>query len=191
MYEIGRRRIPKDVIDAIQAAFPDGPPPPIAYSDVDRSGTLFVKEDSRIFVLPYGGVIPSTAQQEASTMRPIEKRFTGEGRFLRQIAGNTASPFLRERDTTVWQADRSPKHGLIVLARRLSDGRQMARLLAFDDTKAVDVFRQLEPSADPTTDDEQWEPIARLVGVIRQTDGPERTWFWEPGLTPEHLMEGT
>ncbi len=190
MYESGDRNVPTEVINRLVAAFPDAPPPPSAYEDGDPSETAAVRETVRVYELPYEGVLPSSgASQPEPEMKPIDARFTGEDRFIRRIAGLSAYPALREGDVAVWKRDPEPNYGVIVLAQRESDRAQVARLYAFDDQRQEAVCLPLNPETPATPEGEAWKPIARLIGLIRQSDGPERTWLWEPGLRPEHILQ--
>jgi SOS-response transcriptional repressor LexA len=90
---------------------------------------------------------------------------------------------------TIWETDNDPAYGVIVIAERMEDRACTVKELVYDEQAKRSRLRPVNPDMAPPSDDGGWYVTARLVGVVRATDGPERTWFLPVGLRPRHLKE--
>lgn len=189
MYENGERTIPPDVIAAVRTSFPESPAPPMG--EILPTSLALVEEIPKRWELPYAGIVPASSDWgdplSQDEMKPVDPEFTGKGRFLCKIGGLSCYPALHEGDSTIWQNDRNPGPGVIVLAQRLGDSACTVKQLVYDETKGRQVLSAINPEYDSPPEGEGWEVVARLIGVIRRSGGPKRTWLWEEGLRPEHL----
>ena len=78
---------------------------------------------------------------------------------------------------------------VIVLAERTEDHACTVKELTYDEPGSRARLKAVNPRFESPPDDGGWSVTARLVGVIRAADGPERTWYWSAGLRPRHLID--
>lgn len=187
MYESGAP-IPADVVSQILEAFPGANPPPMT-GDVQVTGPALSDELYR--VIKYAGTVPCSSDWgdplSSSDSRPIDPKFAGKNRFLAKVVGDSCYPALQQGDLTVWETDNDPPYGVIVLAERNEDHACTVKELVYDDQAGRARLNPVNKRYEAPPDDGGWRVIARLVGVLRTTDGPERTWYWPAGLRPRHL----
>jgi transcriptional regulator with XRE-family HTH domain len=190
MYESGRTAIPLDVIARIHSEFPDAPKAPVESEEVKVLGTA-IGEDSYA-TIKYAGVVPCSSKWgdplTSEESRPIEAKFSGFDRFLCKVSGDSCWPALQQGDLTIWEADKQPPYGVIVIAQQSTDGGCTVKELAYDRELHRPRLMPVNPMTDEPEDGDGWYIAARLVGVIRTTDGPEKTWYWPAGLRPSHLL---
>ena len=103
------------------------------------------------------------------------------------MIGDSCYPALEPGDITIWHADRNPPYGTIVIAQRKGDCGCTVKLLEYDPDLHRPVLTPVNPAHSAPADNGGWDVIARLVGVLRSSEAPKRTWFWEQGLRPRHL----
>jgi transcriptional regulator with XRE-family HTH domain len=189
MYEKGSP-IPADVVAKILTEFPETPAPPSG-EEVRKLGVPLSADASPTIM--YAGVVPCSTDWgdplSSEERRPIDHKFTGPNRFLCKVRGDSCYPALMQGDLTIWEVDRDPQVGVIVLAERLNDQACTVKELRYDETRRRHVLVPINPDSSPPEDGDGWTVTARLVGVIRQADGPERTWYWSPGLRAYHLID--
>jgi transcriptional regulator with XRE-family HTH domain len=190
MYESGKRIVPPEDIAAILTAFPDAPPFPLK-QEVAPAGKLPLETIQHR--IKYAGIVPCSSSWgeplASEEEREIDGVFAGRNRFLCQVVGDSCWPALRQGDLTVWELDQAPTEGVIVLAQRAEDGACTVKELEYDRAQRRYLLKPVNPDHASPPDGEGWGVTARLVGVIRQSDGPRKTWYWEPGLRPKHLIE--
>jgi transcriptional regulator with XRE-family HTH domain len=191
MMERGDRTVRADVVAAILEAYPDSPTPPLG-GDIAPTGTMSSKSTTIRWELPYAGIVPCSSDWgdplEGAEMKPIDPDFTGPNRFICRVAGSSCYPALQEGDITVWESDKDPDFGVIVLAQRLPDSACTVKQLAWDDSRARPILRPVNTDHEAPDDGEGWEATARLIGVIRRDGGTKRTWLNEDGLRPANLI---
>ncbi len=102
---------------------------------------------------------------ESAAVIEMDAKFAHARRFVGKIVGDQWHPQLCQGDLTVWHLDTSPQFGTIVLT---GGGEAPCNLveLAHDTKDSV---------------------LARLIAVIRLTDGLEQTWSLPSGLRFRHL----
>lgn len=188
MYEQGERVIPIEVIAAILTNFPGTPPPPTGGIEVVGQA---LPEDRKAYIT-YAGVVPCSKDWgdplESQDRRSIDPEFAGANRFLCRVAGDSCYPALIEGDLTVWESDDNPAWGLIVLAQRTTDSACTVKQLVWDEALQRAILRPINPERQAPDDSDGWRVIARMIGVMRNTDGPPKQWGpWPAGLRPEHL----
>lgn len=190
MYERGSP-IPIETIALIRSTFTDAPAPPVTNDMMQIAGSAVA--DDRMASIRYAGVVPCSDEWgdplSSTEVRSIEPKFAGRNRFMCQVTGDSCYPALQQGDLTVWESDRNPSYGVIVLAERLDDQACTVKELRYDGKDRRNNLVPINPEADAPSDDRGWQCCARLVGVIRRASGPERTWFFEAGLRPRHLLE--
>lgn len=189
MYETGSP-VPPEVISTIVDTFKNIPPAPTG-DVVEFLGDVTPPDEVRTIL--YAGVVPCSTQWgdplSSEERRPIELKFAGKNRFLCKVSGDSCYPALKQGDLTVWESDEDPADGVIVLAERLEDQACTVKMLDYDEVRGRHVLIPVNPNHQPPDDGEGWRVTARLVGVIRQRRGPERTWYWPPGLRPDDLLK--
>jgi phage repressor protein C with HTH and peptisase S24 domain len=191
-YENGNP-VPADTIALIRTSFPESPPPPVTSTAVEIAASLAV--EATYPEILYAGVVPCSQDWgdplTSKEARPIEAKFAGKNRFLCKVTGDSCYPALKQGDLTVWEKDREPPYGVIVLAERIGDQACTVKELQYDESARRARLVPVNPSHGEPEDGDGWECAARLVGVLRQGDGPERTWYWPPGLRARHLLAET
>ncbi|RYD70850.1 MAG: S24 family peptidase [Verrucomicrobiaceae bacterium] len=138
----------------------------------------------------YAGEVPASEWGEPLQSEiPIEMetKFDAEGRYVCRVVGDSCYPALIPGDLTVWQRDKNPAYGVIVIAEQRNGSACTVKRLAYDADAGRSRLEPINPRYDSPSDGDGWDVIARLVGVVRNSDGPERTWYWAPGLRPRHL----
>lgn len=116
----------------------------------------------------------------------VEAQFEGPRRFAARVVGDSCFPALLPGDITIWESDLNPPYGVIVLAQRKGDHGCTVKQLTHDGTRPH--LRPINPARREPSDGSGWGVIGRLIAVLRSSDAPRRTWYWEPGLRPEHLL---
>lgn len=117
----------------------------------------------------------------------LEIQYEHPKRFAAKVVGDSCYPALLPGDLTIWHTDMNPTYGLIVLAQRKGDHGCTVKQLEYDDSLGRPRLLPVNPSRGAPEDGEGWGVIARLVAVLRNTDGLKRSWFLETGLRPKHL----
>lgn len=138
----------------------------------------------------FAGLVPCSTEWgdplESTEQIEVSAQFGGELRFAARVVGDSCYPALLPGDLAIWERDLNPPYGVIVLAQRQGDHGCTVKKLSHDGQRP-----RLEPinrAYESPDDGEGWGVIARLVGVERSSEAPARTWFWEPGIRPEHLL---
>ncbi len=186
--ERGERDVQLETVNAVLGAFPDAPPPPMGDALQFRGPVL---ADNKISTIRYVGVVPCDEDWgealEGQDFVPIDPKFAGKNRFLARVAGPSCEPALHQGDLVIWEHDKAPPYGVIVLAERDGDSACTVKQLVKgkDDEPTL---RPVNPKSKAPNPEPGWHATARLVGVIRQADGPEASLYWSPGLKPEHLI---
>lgn len=141
--------------------------------------------------IPFAGVVPCSADWgdplASGEFIEVESAFEHPQRFAARVVGDSCYPALHPGDVTIWHSDMSPPYGLIVLAQRKGDHGCTVKRLDYDLDLGRPLLCPVNPSHTKPEDGEGWGVIARLVVVLRTTDGLKRTWHLESGLRPGHL----
>lgn len=190
MMERGERTVRPEVIAAIMTELPDTPLPPTG--DVVPTGSMLSAPSAIRWELPYAGTVPCSGDWgdplEGTELRPVDPDFTGSGRYICRVAGMSCYPALMEGDMTIWEEDRDPAPGVIVLAQRTADSACTVKQLQWSDSNSRYTLVPVNREFEAPPDDDGWEVVARLVGVIRKVNGIKRTWLNDEGLRPSHLV---
>ncbi len=117
----------------------------------------------------------------------VEAQFDNPLRFAARVVGDSCYPALLPGDLTIWQADMNPPYGMIVLAQRKGDHGCTVKSLEYDEKLGRPRLHPVNPASGTPEDGDGWGVIARLVAVVRNTDGLKRTWYLETGLRAKHL----
>lgn len=126
---------------------------------------------------------------QASGKRRVPRKWKAANRYTAEVIGDSCYPALRENDLTVWEYNRNPPVGAIVLAERSSDHACTVKELAYENGTYRPSLRAINPTATPPPNDEGWEVIAWLVAVKRDADGLEQEWYApRTGIRRRHLM---
>jgi SOS-response transcriptional repressor LexA len=72
-----------------------------------------------------------------------------------------------------------------VIAHRSDDNACTVKELVYEDGPKL---HPINPTHDPIENESEWSVIARLVGVIRKSEGLEMTWRQDEGLKKRHLV---
>lgn len=138
--------------------------------------------------LPYAGAVPAGEWGDplaSEEFIEVEVEFEHPRRFAARVVGDSCYPALQQGDLTIWHQDMSPPYGTIVLAQRKGDHGCTVKELRYEDSRPI--LHAVNPDIDDPEDGDGWGVVARLVGVIRKTEGPKRTWYLNEGLRPKHL----
>jgi transcriptional regulator with XRE-family HTH domain len=188
-YEGGTRNIPKETVAEIRTAFPESPAPPTS-GDLEVLGSA--TGDGLYSFIRYAGIVPCSSQWgdplESKEKLPISPEFAGEDRFLCRVGGDSCHPALQQGDITIWKSDPAPPYGVIVLAELEEDASCTVKVLERGDRPNEPRLVPVNPDFEEPPNNRPWHVSARLVAVIRDSDGPKRSIIWEPGLKKEHLM---
>jgi phage repressor protein C with HTH and peptisase S24 domain len=125
---------------------------------------------------------------ESDEFIPIDGKYVKSNRFAARVIGDSCWPALRPGDLTIWEADQNPPYGVIVLAQRKGDHGCTVKELTYSSSERRPVLLPVNPDYESPEDGDGWGVIARLVVVIREDDGPEKIWYYAPGLRRRHLM---
>lgn len=190
MYETGSQ-IPDETMAIIRSKFPlVAPPPDAPVLPKVLSAPMFPVSYGKA-KMRYAGVIPASSDwgDPLASELPIEvdAKFDKKGRFVCRVVGTSCEPALFQGDVTIWESDRNPSFGKLVIAQRLEDAACTVKVLEYDPVDQRPKLVAVNPKCEAPSDDGGWEVIARLVGVERQTDGPEKTWYWPAGLSVKQL----
>jgi DNA-binding XRE family transcriptional regulator len=190
MYETGHA-IPEDIRAKIIELYPRGPVPPASVVNAVVGAPMF-PASYQLVTMRYAGEVPTSSDwgDPLASEIPIEvdAKFDARNRFVCKVIGESCWPALQQGDITIWEADKNPPYGVIVLAQRREDSGCTVKQLAFDPEASRPRLVPVNPRYDPPSDEGGWDVIGRLVGVIRNADGPERTWYWPQGLRAKHLF---
>lgn len=191
MMERGERVVQPDVIAAIMDTYPDTPDAPID-GVLRMTGSAPRAQPEIIWELPYAGIVPCSGTWgdplDGTESKPIDPDFTGPNRFICRVAGDSCWPALKPGDITVWEKDTSPAPGVIVLAQRMEDSACTVKELGWDEVRSRHVLIPVNPLYEAPPDGEGWQVAARLIGVVRTSEGPKKTWLEPDGLQPKHLI---
>lgn len=192
MYE-GGSTLPPEIRDRIAQLFPLAPVPADLSTVTNPLGPpMFPVSDGKV-EMKYAGIVPASSDwgDPLSSEIPIEVdlKFWRKNRFVCKVTGNSCFPALQQGDLTIWEVDKNPPFGKIVIAQRDEDEACTVKMLDYDPESHRPLLLPINPRYDSPPDDEGWQVIARLVGVSREADGPERTWYWPAGLTPKQLLD--
>ena len=141
--------------------------------------------------LPYAGDVPCAAlwgdPLAAGDFIDVDSQFDHPARFAAKVVGDSCYPALLPGDVTIWHADKNPPYGMIVLAQRKGDHGCTVKVLQYDEQLGRPRLHPVNPASGEPEDGEGWGVIARLVGVLRNTDGLKRSWLLDTGLRPKHM----
>ena len=191
--------VPRDTFVEILRLFPDVPPPkdlalppglPLGESPI--VGDAAYIEPKPYTELRYAGEVPATTWGDplsADTTEEVDGKYAGKNRFCTRVIGDSCYPALRQGDLAIWESDRNPPHRVIVLAERSEDDGCTVKQLLYDAIEGCDVLKPVNPRYDAPPNGLGWRATARLVGVVRKAEGPEKTWYWPQGLQPKHLLD--
>lgn len=142
--------------------------------------------------IPFAGDVPCSSDWgdplASEEFIEVESQFEHSQRFAARVVGDSCYPALQPGDVTIWHADMSPPYGLIVLAQRKGDHGCTVKRLDYDTEKGRPFLIPVNPSHAKPEDGEGWGVIARLVVVLRTTDGLRRSWYIDSGLRSSHLQ---
>lgn len=116
-------------------------------------------------------------------------RFEGPRNFAAKVIGYSCAPALVPEDMTIWRQDHNPPYGSLVIAEREDDHACTVKVLAFDRTRGVNVLLPVNPEYDGPDDSVKWTATAQLIGVIRNINGVDMSFFAEDGLSVKFLMK--
>lgn len=110
----------------------------------------------------------------------VDPMFAGKGRFACRVAGDSMYDLLEQGDLCIWQADKLPKLGTVVIARNAMKEATCAQL-KHDGEQFI--LHKLNPRY-PDVVSDHWECLGYLVGIIR-TVGSKRVMVFDPnGIRP-------
>lgn len=142
--------------------------------------------------IPFAGEVPCSADWgeplASEEFIEVEVQFEHPQRFAAKVVGDSCYPALHPGDVTIWHADMSPPFGLIVLAQRKGDHGCTVKRLEYDQDRGRPLLVPVNPAHKKPEDGEGWGVIARLVGVLRTTDGLKKSWYLDSGLRQAHLQ---
>jgi len=184
------RPMPSDVVDRLRKEFPD-----VEYPG-EKPVTVLAKPLFPVAFAPvplsYAGVVPASTEWgdplASEEMIEVDGKYVGPRRFAATVSGDSCYPALHQGDLTIWEADMNPPYGLIVLAQRKGDHGCTVKELVYDGDSRRSRLHPINPDYDEPADGEGWGVIARLVAVVRSSDGPEQSWFYANGLRVRHLV---
>lgn len=169
-------------------------PPSLVEKSLQKSGLLgdFVAYAPQPKArMRFAGLVPCSSDWgdplQSEEIIEVSAQFGHPDRFAAKVVGESCWPALQPGDVTVWHRDLSPPFGVIVLAQRKGDHSCTVKKLEYDPKENRPRLVPVNTEYDAPDDGDGWGVIARLVGVERGVEAPMRTWFWEPGLRPEHL----
>lgn len=192
MWETGSP-IDDQTLEIIKNKFPRAAPPPVL-TPLKRQtlGEPMFPASRQMVTMRYAGVVPCSEEwgDPLTSEVPIDMdpKFDLPGCFVCKVVGDSCWPALRPGDKTVWKVDENPPYGVIVIAQRRGDAGCTVKQLIYDREKNRPTLLPINTRYDSPPDGDGWDVTARLIGVVREADGPERTWFWFAGLRPKHLM---
>lgn len=133
------------------------------------------------------GNVPSTdpwkGLQGATGEVELDAKFAHPDRFSMRAVGLTSWPLVEQADQLVFHLDRDPPVNTIVLLAGES-GCAVAQLVHDESIGlAVKGLSSGTVSA-PVLD---MPVVARLVGLVRKSGRPEKTFYWAEGIVPEDL----
>ncbi|MCH8978307.1 MAG: S24 family peptidase [Armatimonadetes bacterium] len=139
----------------------------------------------------YAGEVPCNVEWgnplAAEEVLEVDAQYDHPRRFAAKVVGESCYPALEPGDITIFHNDMNPPYGTIVLAQRKDDHGVTVKLLEWDPDAQQPRLTPVNPAYKAPEEGEGWHVIARLVAVLRASEAPKRTWFWEPGLRPKHL----
>lgn len=141
--------------------------------------------------MPYAGVVPAGDwgdPLDTEDFIEVEVKFERKGRFATRVVGDSCYPALKQGDIAIWESDPSPAYGLIVLAERKGDHGVTVKELDYDPVAGRPTLEPINDRHDAPPDGDGWSASARLVGLIRNIDGVEQTWYLPVGLRKRHLV---
>jgi Peptidase S24-like len=118
----------------------------------------------------------------------VDGKYVNAKRFAATVTGDSCYPALHRGDLTIWESDPNASYGLIVLAQRNGDHGCTVKELVYDNEAGRSRLHPINPDYEDPDDGDGWGVIARLVAVVRQSDGPEKSWFYPKGLRVRHLV---
>lgn len=138
----------------------------------------------------YAGGIPAgdwADPFEAESFEDVDPYLWHAKRWCATIEGFSCYPALQPGDFTIWHEDENPRVGLLVAAKRTEDNAATVKVLEYDDAERRSILKAVNPDYDGQLECDGWSAIARLVCVIRRSEGLERRWYLPEGLRPKHL----
>jgi len=136
--------------------------------------------------MPFAGEVPAGEWGDplaSEEFIEVEVKYEHPKRFAAKVVGDSCYPALRQGDITIWHQDMSPPYGVIVLAQRKGDHGCTVKELQYEEGRPV--LMPINPKIDCPPDGEGWGVIARLIGVIRQDELGELTWYAPHGIRPK------
>lgn len=121
--------------------------------------------------LPYWGEVPAgdwqvPADVDGLTME-VEKALAKDGRIIVRVSGDSMSPKLEHRDVVIIQRSKTPKEGVITLAR--NDDNELALKVLRHGKDGEWELHPLNPSY-PKATAKTWEILGYAVHVSRTDD---------------------
>lgn len=184
-YEYGKAEPPAPIIRELRK---------LGYGKAQTSGSPHLSNPAipvgfAPLTIRYAGVVPAGNWGDPLASEEFietEAKFEHPQRFAATVTGDSCYPALHQGDFTIWHSDRTPPYGSIVIAQRVSDSCCTVKQLVYEGNGPK--LHAINPSFDDIENTEEWEVIARLVGVQRKVDGVERTWFTPEGVAIKHLV---
>jgi hypothetical protein len=143
-------------------------------------------------LMRYAGEVPCGSEWgdplSSTESLEVDMQFDHHLRFAARVVGDSCYPALLPGDLTIWHVDMNPPYGMIVLAQRKGDHGCTVKSLEYDEKLGRPRLLPVNPASGQPEDGEGWGVIARLVAVIRSTDGLRRTWFMDTGLRAKLLV---
>jgi len=139
----------------------------------------------------YAGDLPAgdwADPLEAETFVDVDASLYKSNRFCCNVIGSSCYPALQPEDFTVWESNRNPGFGKIVIASRTEDGAATIKQLAWDPAEGVPYLKAINP-AHENASASGWEVIAMLVAVVwEERDGGAIQFVRSDGIRPEQLI---
>jgi hypothetical protein len=191
------RPIPDDVVQKLRQEFPDVefphaeekkaiPPVP------DILGKPLFPVGFAPVPMRYAGIVPASTEWGdplvSEELIEVDGKYVNAKRFAATVAGDSCYPALHRGDLTIWESDPNASYGLIVLAQRKGDHGCTVKELVYDNEAGRSRLHPINPDYEDPDDGDGWGVIARLVAVVRQSDGPEKSWIYPKGLRVRHLV---
>lgn len=144
--------------------------------------------------LPFAGDVP--AGEWGDPLESVERvavwpEAYGERRFVARAVGESCYPAILQGDLLIFQSDKAPPYGKIVLAQREEDHGCTLKQLQFNRAEKRPVLRTVNPFVDDPDETGGWYAVARLIGLEREVDGATVRFFHPEGLTAKQLMFGS
>ena len=175
-YEQDRANIPQKVYDHLKK---------LGFGKAPEVTNPLYPSPVPVTLIPKGPAVPCSdwsdpLDTEYHEYAEVDSYMAADGRFVTEMVGDSMYDLLWPGDVCVWQADKTPKLGSIVIAVS-SDHRATCAQLKHNGKEFV--LHKLNPKYDPAEAD-HWGCIGYLVGILR-LQGTKRVSVYDPsGIRP-------